>query len=191
MSNSNICKHLSTNENERGMDNGIVDWYCFYQENYIDPSECINCGYRKLKEIVYLANPYGFSKQQNEKLLPEIINKIESLGYEVWEPFRRTEQTALDFANKNWAYDVGQADKSDVENCDIIFAIVNGTPPDEGVMIELGIAIALGKKIYLFRDDFRRCTDSGEYPLNLMLFCGLPKDNWRDFYFESVDEIEF
>jgi len=49
MSNSNICKHLSTNENERGMDNGIVDWYCFYQENYIDPSECINCGYRKLK----------------------------------------------------------------------------------------------------------------------------------------------
>jgi len=191
MSNSNICKHLSTNENERGMDNGIVDWYCFYQENYIDPSECINCGYRKLKEIVYLANPYGFSKQQNEKLLPEIINKIESLGYEVWEPFRRTEQTALDFANKNWAYDVGQADKSDVENCDIIFAIVNGTPPDEGVMIELGIAIALGKKIYLFRDDFRRCTDSGEYPLNLMIFCGLPKDNWRDFYFESVDEIEF
>ena len=79
MSNSNICKHLSINENERGMDNGIVDWYCFYQGNYIDPSDCINCKYKKQKEIVYLANPYGFSKQQNEKLLPEIINKIEAL----------------------------------------------------------------------------------------------------------------
>jgi len=191
-SNSNICKHLSTNENERGMDNGIVDYYCFYQENYIDPSECINCNNknRKQKEIVYLANPYGFSKQQNEKLLPEIISKIESLGYEVWEPFKRNNQIDFSDNNKNWAYDVGQADKSDVENCDIIFAIVNGIP-DEGVMIELGMAIALRKKIYLFRDDFRRCTDSGEYPLNLMIFCGLPKDNWRDSYFESVDEIEF
>ena len=181
MSNSNICKHL--------MDNGIVDWHCDYYENYIDPSECIDCKHKKVKETVYLANPYGFSKQQNEKLLPEIISKIESLGYEVYEPFRRNSQ--IDFANKNWAYEVGQKDKSDVENCDIIFAIVNGTPPDEGVMIELGIAIALRKKIYLFRDDFRRCTDSGEYPLNLMIFCGLPKDNWRDYYFESVDEIEF
>jgi len=191
MSNSSICKHLSTNESERGMDLGIVDWYCDYYENYINPSNCINCKHKKVKEIVYLANPYGFSKQQNEKLLPEIINKIESLGYEVWEPFRKNNQIDFSDNNKNWAYDVGQADKSDVENCDIIFAIVNGTPPDEGVMIELGIAIALNKKIYLFRDDFRKCTDSGEYPLNLMLFCGLPKDNWRDYYFESVDEILF
>jgi len=108
----------------------------------------------------------------------------------VWEPFKRNNQIDFSDNNKNWAYDVGQADKSDVENCDIIFAIVNGIP-DEGVMIELGMAIALRKKIYLFRDDFRRCTDSGEYPLNLMIFCGLPKDNWRDSFFESVDEIEF
>jgi len=43
MSNSNICKHLSSNESERGMDLGIVDWYCFYQENYINPSDCISC----------------------------------------------------------------------------------------------------------------------------------------------------
>jgi len=141
------------------------------------------------KHKVYLANPYGFSKQQKELLLPEIKQKIEYLGYEVWEPFERNNQ--IDFSNLNWAYQIGQADKSDVENCDIIFAIVNGTPPDEGVMIELGMAIALGKKVYLFRDDFRKCTDSGEYPLNLMLFTGLPKDDWRKYYFTSVDEIEF
>ena len=64
-SNSNICKHLLTNESERGMDRAIIDWYCDNKENYINPSECINCNnkYRKQKEIVYLANPYGFSKQ--------------------------------------------------------------------------------------------------------------------------------
>ena len=47
MSNSNICKHLSTNENERGMDHGIIDWYCDYKRNYILPSKCIGCKDRK------------------------------------------------------------------------------------------------------------------------------------------------
>jgi nucleoside 2-deoxyribosyltransferase len=57
------------------------------------------------------------------------------------------------------------------------------------VMIELGVAIALEKAIFLFRDDFRRCTDSEYYPLNLMIFSGLPKNSWRDFYYQSLEEI--
>ena len=67
--------------------------------------------------------------------------------------------------------------------------IVNGTPPDEGVRIELGIAIALKKKIFLFRDDFRNFTDSSQYQLNLMLFLGLPRDIWKKFYFELLIDI--
>ena len=67
---------------------------------------------------------------------------------------------------------------------------MNGTPPDEGVMIELGIAIALKKEIFLFRDDFRNCSDSNQYPLNLMLFLGLPRDNWKKYYFESLQDIK-
>ena len=57
-------------------------------------------------------------------------------------------------------------------------------------MIELGMAIALGKPTFLFRDDFRRATDSGEYPLNLMLFTGLPQHSWRDYFYTSVDQID-
>ena len=57
-------------------------------------------------------------------------------------------------------------------------------------MIELGIAIALKKKIFLFRDDFRNCSDSNQYPLNLMLFLGLPKDNWEKYYFKSLLDIK-
>ena len=77
------------------------------------------------KSKVYLANPYGFSKQQKEKLLPEIVSKIESLGYEVWEPFERNNQIDISDSNPDWAFNVGQADKNDVEKCDIIFAVVN------------------------------------------------------------------
>ena len=41
-----------------------------------------------------------------------------------------------------------------------LFAVVNGCPPDEGVMVEFGLATACGKPTFLFRDDLRRCADS-------------------------------
>ncbi|NEQ73710.1 MAG: nucleoside 2-deoxyribosyltransferase [Okeania sp. SIO2C9] len=141
-----------------------------------------------MKKTIYLANPYGFSEQQKELLLPPITEKLKSLGAEVWEPFERNNQQ--DFSKPGWAYIIAQADLNDVRNCDAIFAIVNGTPPDEGVMVELGVAIALNKEVFLFRDDFRRCTDSENYPLNLMIFAGLPQKGWEDYYYKSVEEID-
>jgi nucleoside 2-deoxyribosyltransferase len=140
-----------------------------------------------MQRRIYLASPYGFSEQWNRLILPELVRDLESLGLEVWEPFARNNQ--IDFAKPGWAYDVGQADYRDVREADAIFAVVNGTPPDEGVMVELGMAIALGKPTFLFRDDFRRCTDSEEYPLNLMLFTGMPRANWRDYFYTSRAEI--
>ncbi len=139
------------------------------------------------KKAIYLASPYGFSKQWRENLLPEFVSALEEIGADVWEPFTRNNQ--VDFSKPGWAYNVAIADLQDVKDSDAIFAIVNGTPPDEGVMVELGAAIALGKPTFLFRDDFRRCTDSEDYPLNLMLFSGLPKDNWRNYFYTSVEEI--
>jgi len=139
------------------------------------------------RKTIYLANPYGFSAQQKALLLPPIIQALEELGAEVWEPFARNNQ--IDFSRQGWAYQVAQADVEDVRQCDGLFAIVNGTPPDEGVMVELGIAIALQKPIFLFRDDFRRCTDSEQYPLKLMVFAGLPEVGWEDYYYTSVEEI--
>lgn len=138
-------------------------------------------------KTLYLANPYGFSKQQRERLLPPIIQALEALGVEVWEPFERNNQ--VDFSAPGWAYQVAQADVNDVKASDGIFAIVNGTPPDEGVMVELGMAIALQKAIFLFRDDFRRCSDSEQYPLNLMVFSGLPQESWESYYYSTVEEI--
>ena len=55
-------------------------------------------------------------------------------------------------------------------------------------MVELGMAIALGKPTFLFRDDFRRVVESEQYPLNLMLFTGLSEEGWQDYY-TSVSEI--
>ena len=139
------------------------------------------------RKTIYLANPYGFSEQQRALLLPQIVHALEALGLEVWEPFQRNNQ--VDLSEPGWAYRIGQADYKDVREADGIFAVVNGVPPDEGVMVELGMAIALGKPTFLFRDDFRRVTDSKEYPLNLMLFTGMPRHEWRDYYYTSIEEI--
>ena len=140
------------------------------------------------QKSVYLANPYGFSAQQSALLLPQIIEALAVLGLDVWEPFARTSQKE-DLNVPGWAYRIGQLCYQEVCDADAIFAIVNGVPPDEGVMIELGMAIALGKPTFLFRDDFRRVTDSEEYPLNLMLFTGMPQDEWERYYYRSVEEI--
>ena len=139
-----------------------------------------------MKKKLYLANPYGFSKQ-TKNLLYEFIKIFNDFNVEVYEPFERTKQIKKE---GTWAYELAKSNLSDLQKCDCIFAVVNGTPPDEGVMIELGIAIALKKDIFLFRDDFRNCADSNQYPLNLMLFLGLPRDNWKKYYFESLEDIK-
>ena len=142
----------------------------------------------KVQKSVYLANPYGFSAQQQALLLPPIIEAVAALGLDVWEPFTRPGEK-VDRTVPGWAYRIGQLCYREVCDADGIFAVVNGVPPDEGVMIELGMAIALGKPTFLFRDDFRRVTDSEEYPLNLMLFTGMPQDEWERYYYRSVEEI--
>ncbi|MCY4490116.1 MAG: nucleoside 2-deoxyribosyltransferase [Thaumarchaeota archaeon] len=136
---------------------------------------------------VYLASPYGFSEQQRVGPLQELVKVLGEMGADVWEPFERNNQG--DTLRPGAAYQIGQKDMHDVRDSDGILAVVNGVPPDEGVMIELGMAIAWGKEVFLFRDDFRRCTDSGEYPLNLMLFTGFPEKGWRDRYYTSIDEL--
>ncbi len=140
------------------------------------------------KKTIYLASPYGFSKQWKARLLPDFLSTLEELGAEVWEPFQRNSQ--VDCSLPGWAYKIATSDLQDVKNANAIFAIVNGTPPDEGVMVELGAAIALNKPTFLFRDDFRKCTDSEDYPLNLMLFAGMPNLHWEDYFYTSIEEIK-
>ena len=140
-----------------------------------------------MRKTLYLANPYGFSTQQRAGPLAALVAALTTVGAEVWEPFARNNQ--IDTMTAGWAYRVGQADLRDVREADGLFAVVNGCPPDEGVMVELGMAVAWGKPTFLFRDDFRRCTDSEIYPLNLMLFTGLPEAGWEASWYGAVEEI--
>ena len=47
------------------------------------------------KKIIDLASPYGFADQWRKRLLPEFINKLESMGARAWEPFFRNSDVDL------------------------------------------------------------------------------------------------
>ena len=44
------------------------------------------------KKTLYLANPYGFSAQQRQGPLQELVAMLQSRRAEVWEPFARSSQ---------------------------------------------------------------------------------------------------
>ena len=138
-------------------------------------------------KTIYLASPLGFSSESRDALLPRFVRALESLGLVVWEPFARNQ--GVDLSRPDGAYRVAQQCLKDVAEADAVFAIVNGNPPDEGVMVELGMAFALAKPVFLYRDDFRRCTDSEHYPLNLMVFAGLPQQGWQAYWHDSLASI--
>ena len=153
---------------------------------------------QKHRPTLYLANPYGFSEQARMGPLQDLKHVLEQTGFDVWEPFERNNQTPDASAGAsskqlnpehNWAHEIAKKDVRDVIDADGFFAVVNGCPPDEGVMVELGIAIAHNKPIFLFRDDFRKATDNDIYPLNLMLFAGLGAKNWHEHYYTEIGDI--
>ena len=138
-------------------------------------------------KTLYLANPYGFSPQTREALLNPLVETLRALGARVLEPFSRNHE--IDRASPSGAYRIGQANVRDVRHADGLFAVLNGSPPDDGVRLELGVAIALHKSTFLFRDDVRRCADSDTYPLHLMAFTGLPEFQWDASYSTSLDDL--
>tara|TARA_Y100001968_G_scaffold297882_1_gene307328 strand:- start:251 stop:493 length:243 start_codon:yes stop_codon:yes gene_type:complete len=61
---------------------------------------------------------------------------------------------------------------------------------DEVVMVELGMAIALGKPTFLFTDEFRKCFDSNEYTLKLMILFVIMIEIWSDYCYRFLKKIE-
>lgn len=175
-----------------------VDGYCRHCGRRQTPlrSPLLGSGHRDPERVlgdlpvtktIFIANAYGFSDLQRSTLLPPVIAALEVLGLTVQEPLAFDNRT--DPLMPNWMYQFSQRAFADVAKAGAVFAMVDGTPPDEGVMVQLGMAIAMRKPTFLFRDDVRRATENGDYPLNLMLFTGMPPEGWRDHYYTTLDEI--
>lgn len=126
---------------------------------------------QRLKEGKILRETFG------EKL--EIFNPIE-------QPFNENKQTLPT------PQDIFNGDTTAVKDCDIFLADI--TNEDSGVMVELGIAIALGKKIIAINSDIRlKAANKYEIPsyaMNHYVLGGILEHGKLVFSFgEAVDEI--
>ena len=64
-----------------------------------------------MRKKLYLANPYGFSKQ-TKTLLNEFIKIFNELNVEVFEPFERAKPL---LEQNEWAYDVASSNFNDLK----------------------------------------------------------------------------
>ena len=144
-------------------------------------------GQPSIVKTIYVASDLGLSKRERETLLPPVIDALKSMGLEVYASSHCSDTVKA--AGAGWAYNLGQQDFVHIAQAGAIFVMIRSYPPDEGVMVELGIAIALGKPTFVFRDDTRHTVGDEEYPLNLKLFAGMPRDVWRDHYYTSMEDI--
>ena len=112
------------------------------------------------KPWVYLGLGLGFSVRGSKALvLPGLVAALEAVGANVFEPFTDNNEGAKAAAQQapGWAYRIGQADVEAARRRDAVFCCGTGNPPDEGAMVELGMAVGLRKPTFVFRDDFRTC----------------------------------
>ena len=140
----------------------------------------------RCKRSLFLATAYGFAGSHMEGRHRVLRCILTALGAEVRAPLPIGEVDAL---TPGWAWRVGRRHAEGVRDADGLFAVVNGSPPDEGVMIEVGMAVALRKPVFLFRDDRRISGGDDGYPLNLMLFAGHTPDGWREFWYTDLEDL--
>ena len=67
-----------------------------------------------MSKKLYLANPYGFSKQ-TKTLLHEFIEIFNDLNVDVFEPFERAKPITQ--KESKWAYDVARSNFNDLKEC--------------------------------------------------------------------------
>ena len=140
------------------------------------------------KPKLYLANNIGFSSSQRPQL-DAIEKELKRLGFDTFEPFRDNNQSGAP-THSSQVLAICDADLQGIRDCDGVFAVLNGEPPDVGVAIEVGYAAALGKKIILFRDDIRVSTDSDIFPVNLMFCAGRADKDFIPLVIRSVGDIK-
>jgi len=110
---------------------------------------------------IYLAGPLFTTPERDWNAA--LAARLEAAGHEVFlpqahEPAAPSGQAIFeqDLAGLTWA--------------DTVVAITDGPDPDSGTAWECGYAYATGKRIVLFRSDFRRPGDAARgIPYNAML----------------------
>ncbi len=133
---------------------------------------------------VYLASP--FFNEEELKNVEYVEGLLSEKGLPYYSPMRR--ENTGEPGTLEWAYDIYEADKTEIDNADVVVALCYGNYGDSGTSWECGYAVGIGKPVILVHVD--RDGDS-----NLMMHCGsrtnIYLDELADYDFYSMPVHEF
>ena len=124
---------------------------------------------------IYCAGPLFNPKERED--MEAIADALQEAGYAVFLPHRDGIEMArvnsalvrngysLAEANSILARAIFKIDTYQVASNDGLVLNLNGRVPDEGAMVEAGIAWALGKPVVIHKDDSRSLIDGLDNPL--------------------------
>lgn len=142
------------------------------------------------KPTLYIANGLGFNAHAREHTLRDIVKTVRDMGFGVIEPFADNNELSLaQERSVGQELKIARLDVQGVKDADGVLCVISSPIPDEGSMVEVGMAMAWGKPVFYLNDDFRYRPRGGQLPMNLMLFYHTSEDTWRQYYYTSVDEI--
>jgi nucleoside 2-deoxyribosyltransferase len=135
--------------------------------------------FREAPIKIYLAGPLGFSEAGRAFHQTHIIPLLEKLGHTLLDPWADQGNTndvlKLPFGIERrdaWRMlnpKIGHKNQLTIDECDAIFAVLDGTDVDSGTAAEIGYGFARGKKILGYRGDFRLSADNEGGIVNLQV----------------------
>ncbi len=149
---------------------------------------------------IYLASPLGFTESTRD-FMERIELRLIDVGFEVINPWKisATEgKEILETNNMESLYQrlktlheinlkIGKNNEKAIKECDIVFAILDGTDVDSGTASEIGYGYGIGKKIFGYRGDFRLSADNLGSIVNLQVQYWI--ENSGGFIITTIDDI--
>jgi nucleoside 2-deoxyribosyltransferase len=130
---------------------------------------------------IYIAGPLGFSEAGRNFYYEKLISLVKEIGYEPLDPWNLTDSSKIDAVvklpngpgkRKAWQLlnlEIGHNNRLALDQCDAVFAVLDGADVDSGTAAEIGYAFARGKPIVGYRGDFRLSGDNEGCLVNLQV----------------------
>jgi nucleoside 2-deoxyribosyltransferase len=130
---------------------------------------------------VYISGPLGFSHVGRSFHNQVLVPMVKSLGFQVLDPWTLTDRAKIDAVqempfgpSKRDAWrklniEIGGNNRRAIDDCDLVFAVLDGVDVDSGTASEIGYAFAKGKPILGYRGDFRLSADNEGAIVNLQV----------------------
>lgn len=139
---------------------------------------------------LYIASGLEFHTHARDGMLRDVVKAVRDMGFGVIDPFADNNQLSrAQELTVEQELTIANLDVTGVRGADGVLCIVSSSIPDEGSMIEVGMAMAWGKPVFYLNDDVRHRPKEGHLPMNPMLFCHTSSDTWRQYYYTSVDGL--